>query len=86
MLDSSEGLLKWGYEQKDFQTLMDTKRHNMWFFQICSKSKKAFGFDLNRLGKCLKKVRTTKLCEDDGDGFEREIEKWSLKGDFEGEF
>ena len=75
MLDSSEGLLKWGYEQKDFQTLMETERCNMWFFQICSKSKKAFGFDLNRLGKCLKKVRTTKLCADDGDGFEREIEK-----------
>lgn len=75
MLDSSEGLLKWGYEQKAFQTLMEEENRNMWFFQICSKSKKAFGFDLNRLGKCLKKVRTTKLCEDDGVGFESELEK-----------
>jgi len=75
MLDSSKGLLKWGYTQEVFQTLMEKENRNMWFFQICSKSKKAFGFDLNRLGKCLKKVRTTTLCEDDGDGFESELEK-----------
>jgi len=75
ILDISEGLLKWGYTQEVFQTLMEEENRNMWFFQICSKSKKAFGFDLNRLGNCLKKVRTTKLCEDDGVGFERELEK-----------